>query len=358
MGRKKIKIQPIQDDRNRQVTFLKRKYGLMKKAYELSVLCDCEIALIIFNHSGKLVQYGSTDMDKILLKYTEYSEPHESRGNADFERLEEKDEDEDAEFMDDDLTDVGSSRTPQKALSVQPEEISPGGTKKPPNLRVMIPNAKTNQLASSSTNPTVQTQNQGGAGDAPSYPSNAQDRPTGAYDGRPLPGYILPSPTALYANSDFWTGGGDFDSSANNNPHSLPFVPTPTALTFPGWGPRFYYPSYDGQAAMGMQQSAIGAHAGVGEGDREGEGDDGRRKRKRGDEYGGQLMHPPLGGVGGSSQGQAHAQGSGTDRGHGQQGLSAALGRDDGGDGSPSKLLPNGSPEPVPASGRSGKKKR
>lgn len=55
----------------------------MKKAYELSVLCDCEIALIIFNHSNKLFQYASTDMDKVLLKYTEYNEPHESRTNAD-----------------------------------------------------------------------------------------------------------------------------------------------------------------------------------------------------------------------------------------------------------------------------------
>jgi MADS-box transcription enhancer factor 2B len=43
----------------------------MKKAYELSVLCDCEIALIIFNNTGKLVQYASTDIDKILMKYTE-----------------------------------------------------------------------------------------------------------------------------------------------------------------------------------------------------------------------------------------------------------------------------------------------
>lgn len=99
MGRKKIKIQPIKDDRNKQVnpppfsaspssalaplqmdvneclplkvTFLKRKYGLMKKAYELSVLCDCEIALIIFNSNNKLVQYASTEIDKILMKYTE-----------------------------------------------------------------------------------------------------------------------------------------------------------------------------------------------------------------------------------------------------------------------------------------------
>lgn len=71
------------DERNRQVTFTKRKFGLMKKAYELSVLCDCEIALIIFNSTNKLFQYASTDMDKVLLKYTEYNEPHESRTNSD-----------------------------------------------------------------------------------------------------------------------------------------------------------------------------------------------------------------------------------------------------------------------------------
>ncbi|XP_051918509.1 myocyte-specific enhancer factor 2A-like isoform X1 [Hippocampus zosterae] len=83
MGRKKIQITRIVDERNRQVTFMKRKFGLMKKAYELSVLCDCEIALIVFNGSNKLFQYASTDMDKVLLKYTEYNEPHESRTNAD-----------------------------------------------------------------------------------------------------------------------------------------------------------------------------------------------------------------------------------------------------------------------------------
>ncbi|GCB60866.1 hypothetical protein scyTo_0009246 [Scyliorhinus torazame] len=83
MGRKKIQITRIVDERNRQVTFTKRKFGLMKKAYELSVLCDCEIALIIFNSTNKLFQYASTDMDKVLLKYTEYNEPHESRTNSD-----------------------------------------------------------------------------------------------------------------------------------------------------------------------------------------------------------------------------------------------------------------------------------
>eukprot|EP00127_Corallochytrium_limacisporum_P001435 Clim_evm57s55 gene=Clim_evmTU57s55 len=87
MGRKKIAIKRIDNERNRQVTFTKRKLGLLKKAYELSVLCDCEVALIIFNAQNKLFQYASSDMDKILLKYTDFSEPTESRNNDDIARI-------------------------------------------------------------------------------------------------------------------------------------------------------------------------------------------------------------------------------------------------------------------------------
>ena len=83
MGRKKINITRINDERTRQVTFTKRKFGLMKKAYELSVLCGCEIALMIFNSNDRLFQYASSDMDKVLLKYAEYNEPHESCTNVD-----------------------------------------------------------------------------------------------------------------------------------------------------------------------------------------------------------------------------------------------------------------------------------
>eukprot|EP00898_Chlorokybus_atmophyticus_P001014 jgi/Chlat1/1913/Chrsp149S00119 len=84
MGRKKIRIERIADERNRQVTFTKRKNGLMKKAMELSVLCDCDIALVIFNSNNKLFQYCSSEMDTILGKYsTMCHEPHEKRNNQD-----------------------------------------------------------------------------------------------------------------------------------------------------------------------------------------------------------------------------------------------------------------------------------
>lgn len=67
-----------------QVTFTKRKNGLMKKAMELSVLCGCDIALVIFNSNSKLFQYSSTDMDAVLQKYSKMcNQPHEVRNNQD-----------------------------------------------------------------------------------------------------------------------------------------------------------------------------------------------------------------------------------------------------------------------------------
>lgn len=73
MGRKKIKITRINDDRNRSVTYLKRKAGLMKKAHELAVLTGSEVAVIVFGQNGKLTEFCSGDMDRVLLRYTEVS---------------------------------------------------------------------------------------------------------------------------------------------------------------------------------------------------------------------------------------------------------------------------------------------
>ncbi|TNY21935.1 SRF-type transcription factor RlmA [Rhodotorula diobovata] len=85
MGRRKISIAPIKDDRNRQVTFLKRKNGLFKKAYELGVLCSADVAVIVFNANGKLFEFHSGDMDQILLRYSHYAGPaHEKRGPEDY----------------------------------------------------------------------------------------------------------------------------------------------------------------------------------------------------------------------------------------------------------------------------------
>ena len=52
---------------------------------KLSVLCDCNVALIIFSSEGKLVQYSSTEeMDKLLERYAEAcQQPHERHTDQD-----------------------------------------------------------------------------------------------------------------------------------------------------------------------------------------------------------------------------------------------------------------------------------
>ncbi|KAF7825968.1 MADS-box protein SOC1-like [Senna tora] len=60
MVRGKTQMRRIENATSRQVTFSKRRNGLLKKAFELSVLCDAEVALIIFSPRGKLYEFAST----------------------------------------------------------------------------------------------------------------------------------------------------------------------------------------------------------------------------------------------------------------------------------------------------------
>ncbi|KAB1994357.1 hypothetical protein ES319_D13G094000v1 [Gossypium barbadense] len=74
MGRGRVELKRIENKINRQVTFAKRRNGLLKKAYELSILCDAEVALIIFSNRGKLYEFCSTSsMAKTLEKYNSYT---------------------------------------------------------------------------------------------------------------------------------------------------------------------------------------------------------------------------------------------------------------------------------------------
>ncbi|KAF2869421.1 hypothetical protein BDV95DRAFT_498231 [Massariosphaeria phaeospora] len=84
MGRRKIEIKAIKDDRNRSVTFLKRKGGLFKKAHELSVLCQVDVAVIIFGHNKKLYEFSSGDINETIGRYQYYGGAHEHKGPEDF----------------------------------------------------------------------------------------------------------------------------------------------------------------------------------------------------------------------------------------------------------------------------------
>ncbi|XP_041008230.1 truncated transcription factor CAULIFLOWER A-like isoform X1 [Juglans microcarpa x Juglans regia] len=75
MGRGKVQLKRIEDKSSRQVTFSKRKGGLMKKARELAVLCDVEVALMIFSDRGRLYEFSSAEsLGKILERYRTHVE--------------------------------------------------------------------------------------------------------------------------------------------------------------------------------------------------------------------------------------------------------------------------------------------
>ncbi|RID50877.1 hypothetical protein BRARA_H01578 [Brassica rapa] len=66
MVRGKIEIKRIEDVTSRHVTFSKRRKGLLKKAHELSVLCDAQVAAIVFSQKGRLYDFASSDMQKMI----------------------------------------------------------------------------------------------------------------------------------------------------------------------------------------------------------------------------------------------------------------------------------------------------
>ncbi|XP_074375163.1 MADS-box transcription factor 23-like isoform X1 [Apium graveolens] len=69
MGRGKIAIRRIDNSTNRQVTFSKRRSGLLKKAKELSILCDAEVGVVVFSSTDKLYEFSNTSMKSVIDRY-------------------------------------------------------------------------------------------------------------------------------------------------------------------------------------------------------------------------------------------------------------------------------------------------
>ncbi|KAL7000221.1 hypothetical protein U1Q18_001369, partial [Sarracenia purpurea var. burkii] len=59
MGRNKLSVRRIENPASRQIIYSKRKDGIVKKANELSVLCDTDVGLIMFSPTGRLTSFAS-----------------------------------------------------------------------------------------------------------------------------------------------------------------------------------------------------------------------------------------------------------------------------------------------------------
>ncbi|CAL5060035.1 unnamed protein product [Urochloa decumbens] len=85
MGRGKIEIKRIENATNRQVTFSKRRGGLLKKANELSVLCDARVGVVIFSSTGKMFEYctPTSSLKELIEQYQHATNTHFEEINHD-----------------------------------------------------------------------------------------------------------------------------------------------------------------------------------------------------------------------------------------------------------------------------------
>ncbi|EKE40522.1 hypothetical protein ENUP19_0082G0143 [Entamoeba nuttalli] len=86
MGRNKIRIERIENEKKRATTFQKRRHGLIKKAMELSILCDCKVSLMVFK-DDKLVVYSTNNIKKMLLEFVEFQGQFISFTNEDYSNV-------------------------------------------------------------------------------------------------------------------------------------------------------------------------------------------------------------------------------------------------------------------------------
>ncbi|CAA7017086.1 unnamed protein product [Microthlaspi erraticum] len=89
MGRRKIKMEKVQDTNTKQVTFSKRRLGLFKKASELATLCNAEVGIVVFSPGNKPYSFGKPSFDLIAERFNESDDsdgggekPPRTRGNG------------------------------------------------------------------------------------------------------------------------------------------------------------------------------------------------------------------------------------------------------------------------------------
>uniref|UniRef100_A0A6B2L5F0 MADS-box domain-containing protein n=1 Tax=Arcella intermedia TaxID=1963864 RepID=A0A6B2L5F0_9EUKA len=228
MGRRKIEIKAIGDEKKRLATFIKRKNGLMKKAMELSILCGCEVKLEIHNN-GEVVKYSSIEGEEGQQMVNATLGNPSTLKNADYFSLYEKEREAQREKKR--AQETTSAPTPNPApnpITSNYVPILPQGSMILPNLPGLIyyyPNNPQGQMLPNII-PTLPNQQQPFFLSNPSTAPNPLQNPNGPF-------FILP--TQLNKNHNPEQNSIQqptpqfFHQLNTNQPHH--FTPTPTPET-------------------------------------------------------------------------------------------------------------------------------
>ncbi|XP_018455205.1 agamous-like MADS-box protein AGL30 [Raphanus sativus] len=84
MGRVKLKIKKLDSINARQATYCKRKNGIMKKAKELSILCDIDVVLLMFSPAGKpSLCCGKHSIGEVIAKFAQLAPQERAKRKLD-----------------------------------------------------------------------------------------------------------------------------------------------------------------------------------------------------------------------------------------------------------------------------------
>ncbi|KAI8550477.1 hypothetical protein RHMOL_Rhmol06G0109700 [Rhododendron molle] len=130
MGRVKLKMKRIENNTNRQVTFSKRRNGLIKKAYEISVLCDIDLALIMFSPSGRLTHFSSkTRIEDVFHRFINLSDQERVSSTSSPSSRDRGDSSDTLEISECLIRTLNQLKTENEIASLQHTKINQGATK-------------------------------------------------------------------------------------------------------------------------------------------------------------------------------------------------------------------------------------
>ncbi|KAG2593915.1 MADS-box transcription factor 51-like [Panicum virgatum] len=148
--RGRVELRRIEDKASRQVRFSKRRSGLFKKAFELALLCDAEVALLVFSPAGKLYEYSSTSIEDTYERYQRFAGAGRNANEGDQNN--------------NDNQDAAASDLQSKLRQISTWSERNNADKSDPNELEKLEKLLTNALRDTKTKKMLAKQNKGGAG--------------------------------------------------------------------------------------------------------------------------------------------------------------------------------------------------